>query len=263
MQIPDKILKYLAVAMFVCMLLLVAVFAVKRASYESEVTRLQNEVAARDATIETAKQVYSKLALETQNLQGLLSSKDDEIKSLMKTIKARDEDLLVANNLVVYWKKKFEATGGGTQTNVGERIKVEFSKDFGYIKTTGFTLTDPPEFFVSVEQNRPLKMTLVVGQLNDGSWKADVTSSEENVGVDISVAAVNPRVLAPKWYEGFGVNMDVGVGPGMALVGIGASYKISNFEVGPKVWIAAPTLDVVYGANITWHPFSGVNNNGK
>ena len=256
-------LKYVAIALFVVILALLTYGGITKWTYDRTITQLQNDIATRDQTIETHAGVYEKLALETSSLKALLDQKSTEVASLTKDLDARGEDLLTANNLVLHWKQKYEATGDGGQVIVhgdpGEpdRIKVDFTKDFGYIQVDGFTMTSPPEYWVSVTNKRPLKLTLVVGQLKNGSWKADVTSSEDNVGVDIAVAAVNPSIFDERWYEKIGIDLDLGAGGTGFLGAVGAKYEFGKFELGPKVWlnVGGSGVNTFYGGAITWHPF--------
>jgi hypothetical protein len=268
--IKTNYIKLLAIALFGVLLALLTYGGIKQWSYNKTIAKLQNDVASKDKTIEVSKGVYEKLALESENLKALLDRTNSEVDSLVKELDKRDEDLLTANNLVVYWKQKYDAKGPGTQTVIPgtptqpgqpavDRIKVAFAKDFGYLGVEGYTLTSPPEYWVSIANRRPLKLTLVVGRLKDGSWKADVTSSEDNVGVDISIAAVDTSLFAPPWYSKIGVGVDLGVGAQGFLGGVGASYAFGKFEVGPKVWIdiGGSGVGVFYGAAISWHPFAG------
>jgi uncharacterized coiled-coil protein SlyX len=267
LTIPDKVLKWTAVALFAAIVALLIFGAIKKFSYDAKILELQNSLASKDKTIEVTNGVYEKLMLEHANLKDLLDRTNSQVDSLVKELDKRDEDLLAVNNLVVYWKHKYDAKGAGTQTtipgaqpgqpNSGDRIKVAFAKDFGYVGVEGFTLTSPPEYWISIANKRPLKLTLVVGRLKDGSWKADVTSNDDNVGVDIAIAAVNPGLLDMKWYERLGLSLDVGVGARGFLGGAGVSIYFDAFELGPKVWfnVGANGVDPFYGASMTWHPF--------
>jgi hypothetical protein len=263
LNIPNNYIKYAAIGLFVCIVALLGYGGFKSWQYNNTITDLQNVVALKDKTIETHVGNYEKLAFEHENLKALLDKQNAQMSQLQTDLGKRNEELLTANQLTLFWKQKYASAGTGTQTTVpgttGQpaREKVAFSKDFGYLGVSGWTLTNPPEYSVEVQQNRPLTMTLVVGQLPDGSWKANVVSSEENVGVDIKLAAVNPHVFDEHWYEKIGLSLDMGVGAAGFLGGVGASYQISNFEVGPKVWLNAGLTNVAisYGAGLTWHPF--------
>lgn len=265
MDISRTLMKVGVIALGVLLLVGVIYGAIQKQAYESQLRELRNAVASRDKTIETQQGVYHKLTLEMTDLRGTLDSKDEEIKRLNDELKKNKEQLLTATSLVVKWKKAYEAAVAGNQTEVpGEngtvRKKVEFAKDFGYIGVNGWTLTDPAEAWIKVEQLRPLKLSMTISQDKDGAWHTRTTSSEENVGVDIAVTAVNPYLLDPKWYEGIGVKLDLAGGSTNAgfgfLAGAGVTYRIKQFEVGPSVWVAiSDRVDKYFGGTLVWHPF--------
>jgi len=264
MELSPKTLGITGGVVLLLFIVLAGVMTIKKNSYESRITELQNAVAQRDVTIETQKGVFQKLTLQSKDLSSLLDSKDEQIQLLQKELKKGKEELLTANSLVVRWKKAYEAQVAGHQTEVPPvvpggivRKKVEFEKDFGYIGVSGFTLTDPPEATLKVQQNRPLKLSVAVSQDKDGTWKSRATSSEENMAIDITLAAVNPWLLEPRWYENIGLSVDLGGGTGF-LAGVGASYKIGKFEVGPKGWftIGGGGVGGFVGAQLLWHPFA-------
>jgi hypothetical protein len=176
-------------------------------------------------------------------------------------LKKNKDEILYLNSIIVKLKSQ-TSTGSAVQTTVAsttqtsDRIKIEFSKDFGYARVDGFTLSNPPEYNLSLSQgSEPLKLTLVIAQQKDKSWKSIVSSSDSNVAVDIGITSVNPIMLDTKWYENLKLNFDMGFGDG-ALIGAGASANIGKFDVGPKIW--GTTLDnghVFYGASFSWAPF--------
>lgn len=256
----QKLAKIGAAVLIVIVAVLVVVGEIERRKYKAEIARLRNTIAERDKTIETAKDVYEILTRSTKDIYDALLEKGEEVRRLKEEIKSGKEEILTANTLVVKWKKAYEASVKGTQTVVyvdGEpkRTRVDFEKDFGYIGVSGYTVTDPPEATVKIQQNRPLRLTAVVSQDKEGAWHTRVASSEENVAVDLQLAAVNPWLLTPKWYEKIGVDVDLGVGTGF-LGGIGASYELGNFDVGPKAWLSVTDrVDRYFGVGLTWHPF--------
>lgn len=267
MEISGRTLLYV-VGGFILLLLGVVVFgAIKKHSYDARMVELQNQIAARDVTIEVSKGVYTKLTLQLHNVEDALNQKDEQVKSLEAELKKRKEELLTATTIAANWKKAYEAEVKAKQTEVpgtnpGDptRTKVEFDKDFGYIGVKGYTLTNPAMAWVHVQQNRPLKITLAVSQDKEKKWHTYATSSEENVGVDVEVTAVNPYLLQPKWYENIGLSVALGGGTnaqgGAALIGLGLDYKIKQFTVGPGVWLGiSDRVDKYYGINFSWRPF--------
>ena len=254
----DKIYKWAAIAMMAVTFSLATYGYFKFNAYEKQIVKLQNEIAARDTTIEVQKQVYAKLALQLDDLKTTIDTSTAEGKRLAEELKKNKAELVAVNNSIILLKDQV-AKGQGQQTDVGGRKKVEFAQDFGYAKVTGFTLTDPPEYQLKLGQgSKPLKLTMALTQQKDGSWKQFVTSSDENVGVDIGVTAVNPYILEPSWYEKIRVHMDFGVGSGV-LGGVGASYQVGQFDFGPSIWgVTSGGGQAFYGLNFSWAPFKAV-----
>ncbi len=263
MEIPDKILRVACLVLIACLVVGALYGAVKKANYDARIIELQNTVAERDVTVETQKGVFQKLSIQSKSLENMLGQRDEQIKLLKREIEKGGEDVLAANSLVIRWKKAYEATVKAQQTEVPGaqpsdpvRKRVTFEKDFGMIGVSGFTLTDPAEATVTVKQNRPLKVSLVVSQDKDGVWKSRATSSDDNTSIDIALSSVNPWMLEPKWYEKIGVGVELGVGSGF-LAGAGAFYRFGKFDLGPKGWVTVtgPASGFV-GAQVIWHPFA-------
>jgi hypothetical protein len=142
------------------------------------------------------------------------------------------------------------------------RDRIDFNKDFGMIGVKGYTITNPPEAWVSVKQLRPLKITVAVTQDKDRQWHTYATSSDENTAVDIALSAVNPYILEPKWYEKIQLGLSLAGGSGTGgfgfLAGIDATYKIKQFDVGPAVFVtlgAGTAVTPFFGAKFNWRPF--------
>lgn len=216
------------------------IYTVLDNSHKQEIISLKNEIAKRDVTIEVQKDVYTKLSMSNNDLKTALDQTDKENQALLNELHDRKAEILTAQTLIVKWKKAYEAEVAGHQTEVTTpegivRKQVDFKKDFGYLVVEGNTLTDPPEAHVKVTQGRPLKFSVVMTQDKDQSWRGYATSSDENMAVDLAVSAVNPYLLAPKWYEKVGVSADLAAGSGF-LVGVGVSYKIGKITIGPHGW---------------------------
>lgn len=265
----DKIKMYGLIGVIGLLLVVVVWGAIGKWSNDKEMARLRNEVALRDQTIEVQKGVYTKLSLETEDIKKLLNSKDEQVKGLLEQIKKNKEDLLSANQLVVKWKKAYEGAVAANQTEVPAdpntpgsvaRKKVTFQKDWGMIGVSGYTLTDPAEAFVKVEQLKALQLTLAITQDATGAWHSYATSNDENTAVDIKLASVNPHLLDPKWYENLQLNLALAGGTTNGgfgvLVGAGVSYKIKQFDVGPAVFLGiSSTVSPYFGATFAWRPF--------
>lgn len=265
----DKIKEYGLLGLIGLLLIVVIWGAVGKYTNDKEMARLRNEVALRDQTIEVQKGVFTKLSLETEDLRKLLDSKDQQVKDLLDQISKNKEDLLAANQVAVKWKKAYEGAVAANQTTVPadpgtpgsvERKKVTFQKNWGVIGVSGYTLTDPAEAYVKVEQLKALMITLAISQDATGAWHSYVTSNDDNTTVDIKLAGVNPHILEPHWYEKLQLNLALAGGSTSTgfgvLVGAGVSYKISQFDIGPAVFVGiGSTVSPYFGATFAWRPF--------
>lgn len=270
-DIKTQLTRYLILGLMLAVVVMGLGAAWYKHAYDKRITQLQNEMAAKDKTIEVQKGLYTKLTIQSENVKSFLDQKDQQVKALEEQIKKQKQDLLSASTVVASWKKAYEGLAKATQTEVPPdpakpelggktRQKVDFHQDFGYIGVDGWTLTNPAQAWVRVKQNRPLKLTLAISQDKDKVWHTYATSSEENVGVDIQVTAVNPFLLRPKWYEKIGVAIDLGMGTNRgglgALVGVGLNYQIKQFTIGPHVWLGINDIvDKYYGVAFQWRPF--------
>lgn len=271
MEIKPKTVFITAGVVLLLFLALAGAFTLVKSSYDKKIVDLQNAVASRDQTIETQKGVYQKLAIQSDNLRDLLGTKDEQLKLLQAQLKKSGDDLLTATTLVVKLKKDLLAHGNAVvqPPNPADPTVVRVDFDTGTMldpfKAVGWTVTHcpsdpelPPAYQVSLSQSRPLRLSVIVSQSPDKTWKTSTTSSEENFQVDIALAGVNPYMLEPKWYEKIGMSTDIGVGTGPGLLaGIGLHYEIGKFEVGPKAWVVVDRAGVnpYFGANLLWHPF--------
>lgn len=249
---------------------LAVAFTLNRRSYESRIVDLQNQVAARDKTVEIATGLYQKKTLQAQDLQKLLDKKDTQVKELQQQLDKTGAQLLTVSSLNIQLKNQI-AKGQATvvvtppQNSSGKStFAVSRKEDFGPFEVNcKMNGTEPvtPGLVgseISLTQPRLFKLNVVVSQDKDGTWRTTATSSDETFKIDIDLAAVNPLLLEPRWYEKIGLNTEVGIGtdPGL-LVGLGATYEVGHFEVGPKVWVTIDRgVSPFFGASFGWHPFA-------
>jgi len=236
-----------------------------RRSFAEERARLLSQVAERDKTIETQKGVFERRSIASEEALRVsverLASADERIRTLDDELKRRGEQLVSANSLTLKWKKDYEGLVAATQTDAPPatpggppRRRVDFSKDWGMIGVSGHTLTDPAEAYVSVKQLRPLRLTLFVSEGRDGVWTARAVSSEDDIGVDIDMSTVSPRLPPRTFFERLGVTLHAFVGPSV-LVGVGLSYDIGRFEFGPAA-LTSTNGEKFFGASLLWRPFN-------
>ena len=236
---------------------------IEKHSYDSQITSMNNAIAEKDKTIEVKQGLYEKATLETKNLQDLLDGKDTQITDLKKELDKKDQELIAATNLVIKWRADYQALVAATQTTIPgtlptdpSRTKVAFEKDFGPILVSGYTLTAPPEAFVSLHQQRPLKLTLALSQDENKLWHTYVTSSEENMAAEITLSGVNPYFGDPKWYEHLSGTATVAAGGSGVLGGLGVGVDVSQFTISAMVYDHSSNLVApLYGIGFQWRPF--------
>lgn len=259
-----------AAALFVVIVALAVAFTLNRRSYESKIITLQNQVAIATKTIEVQKNVYQKLNIQTTNLISLLDSKDKFIQGLKDQLDKTDSELLTVNTLVIQLKKALSARATTTvvvkppvELGKASTFEITSSADLGPFNVICHTQGEEPVSIAAktdilFSQKRPIKLNVIVSQDKDGTWRTSTTSSEQDFNIDIALAAVNPFMLESKWYEKIGFNAELGIGtnPGL-LGGVGITYEIGHFEVGPKVWVVLDKgVSPFFGASLGWHPFA-------
>lgn len=269
-EISNLMLKVGLAAMAALLIVAMIFGGIKKYSYDKQLLEMSNTIAARDKTLEISNGMYDKLAIQNRDLESFLTSKDKETVALKVMLEKTKQDLLTANKLVVSWKKAYAGAVAATQTTLppttvgGEpRVQVKFAKDWGYVGVEGWTKTNPAESWVSIKQNRPLKIALVVSQDSNKTWHSFATSSEENLGVDIELSAVNPWLTATKWYERVALTTFVGIGKDLGntgnltgIFGVGATVAVNQFDFGPFVaFHIGDTADPLVGLQFGWHPW--------
>jgi len=269
----EKIKKYFVFGLIGLILVLAFFIFYQKRSYENQLVDLYNEIALNSETIEIHKNAYEKKTIEVKNLEDVLRSFKEQngldkqtIDDLMKRISKLKEEVLAANRLAVKWKEAYEAEANAHQSedpvdpDSGSdlvRTRVAFDKDFGYIGVEGYTLTNPAYAWVKVQQNRPLFLTMTITQGRDKRWKTYVTSSEDNVAVDVTLSAVNPFILKEKWYEKLTLNMGMDVNSAIISPYAGLSYPIGHFNVSGGAWFDPNAKNVGWYStlNYSWAPF--------
>lgn len=216
-------------------------------SANSEVATLTEKLAESEKTVELKQGLYATTLVQANDLQSLLTGKDAQVQALQKQLTDSQAQLLTTQQLVVQWKSAYQGALKATQTNGGAtptpvdgavevpvalgRTRVDFTGGLGPISATGYTLTNPPEAYLSLIQTRPLKLTVSVARERDGTWTSYVTSSEPNIGVNVSLGGVDPGVLAPSWYERIWVDGGIDF-LGGKRASLGLSYRMDRWALG-------------------------------
>lgn len=240
---------------------LLGLLAYNRWSDAKKITELQNVIATQDKTVEVDRGVFTRLSTQVHDLSDLVGSRDKEVANLKTQIENNKQQLLTVNSLVIKWKKAYEGSATAKQSDPTpehpQGKRVDFTKDFGYLTVAGYTWTDPPSAWVSVKQNRPLKLTLAVAQDKAGAWHSYATSSEDNSQIDIALSGVNPYLFQPKWYEKISLNFSGGVSSTLdGVTSLGVGYDFGNLTLAPTVWFTSTDQVTRYfGVSVAWRPF--------
>lgn len=229
-------------------------------SRDSEVSSLSTKIAENEKTVEIKDGLYATTIVQMHSIDKLLDTGRSEVAALKKQLEDSKTKLLTTQQLAVTWKKAYEGAVNAHQTPVGPsqtdpkitRQRVDFSKDLGPIGVTGYTMTDPPEGFVSIKQLRPLKLTVSVAKNTDGIWQSYVTSSEPGMAVNVVLGAVDPGILDPSWYQMIWVDLGVDfIGGHGASVGL--SYRGDRWSLGANC--SALDTGNTCGLTVGFRPF--------
>ncbi len=238
-------LTQLAVFLGIVAPLLLVGYECGKRSQTGAIADLTTKLAENEKTVEIKDGLYATKVVELKGLTKLLEGSSSEITALKKQLSDSNAQLLTTQQLVVTWKKAYQGALASTQTtippdngaNPTERKRVDFSGDLGPIHASGHTLTDPPETDLTIQQIRPLKLTVAVAKNKDGTWSSYVTSSEPDVGVDVTLAGVDQKIIDPTWKQRIWLDFD-----GSFLGGFssraGLSYHFDRWSIGPScsVW---------------------------
>jgi hypothetical protein len=248
---------------------LALVATVKIHGLQSQVTLAQNQAALASKTVEEDKGVFERqVQADKSALQSMLKGSDQQLQELRGLLKQKSEQLDNATTVSVQLRKALQAQTTAVQTqqqppaagggpSATSRVRVDFDHDFGWLRVTGYTLTDPAYGFLTINNgSRPLKLTVALSKDRQNAWHAYVTSSDVAISADVLIAAVDPSIRDVKWYERLGVMGNVGVGDGL-LVGAGLTLDIGRFTVGPAVWLSVNSqVSKYYGIAAVWRPFA-------
>jgi len=265
-----KLHKYLTVGLVLALVAVLGYGKYRQDQLQGEMTDLHNQIARQAETIEVKDDIYRKATQEIEALDDVVRAMGAENKHFQKTItdlrkelKKRGEQLLAATQLAAKWKKAYEDEANAHQeeeppVNPGDppRVRVIFEKDFGYIGVEGYTLTNPAYAWVRVQQNRALQLVLTLSQRKDGGWNTHVASSEDNVGVDIQLSAVNPYLFRGKWYAKLSVDIGMQIDSSMFPY-VGLSYVFDNgIYLSAGAWGTDQEVGPYGTIGYSWRPFA-------
>ncbi len=218
-------------------------------SQQAAIASLATELAQSEKTVEIKQGLYATTIIQMNGLTGLLDTSKAEVAALKKQLDDSQAQLLTTQQLAITWKKAYEGAVAATQTDSGGkppdgtdpvapgRLRVDFTKDFGPITASGYTLTNPPEGYLKLEQVRPLVLGVSVAKNKDGTWSTYVTSSDPNMDVKVNLGVVDVGVTDPTWKQRIWADLGVGfLGGQNAMAGL--SYHFDRWSLGAACTIA-------------------------
>lgn len=258
-------MKYLKIFAFIIFAVLVSLAAYREYSLRKKIVFLENQIVTDSVTLEIQKGLYEKSSLKANDLEKLLANKDNEINVLIQQAKEKDEKIasLIAINVTLSNQSgSIPSTQGVITNNKNERKKVIFNGvvGSGIFSVNGYTLTDPPETWIDIRQNRPLRLAASITQDSDGKWKGRISSSEKDLTLDITDVAVNPKIASDKWYSNIDISVDSMLISSKDLYlyqSINAYYNFKQFSIGPTVGLAISNdISKFYGVVFSWRPLN-------
>lgn len=210
------------------------------------------------ATIRTKEALYQTTLTQVDDARRLLEAREVENRDMLRQLDAAKARVLTTERVSVRWIPRRAESIRATQADVrpttpweAHRTRVDFSHDFGPFVVSGHTLTDPAEASLEVVQGRPLALTLAVSRDRDGRWLSHVSSSDPDVRVDVTLGAVDPGVVGPRWYQRFWATGAAGVLGGTSL-GVGLEYRGDRYSLGPQcqLWSGGHACGVSLGVRL-------------
>lgn len=241
--------KFLSMLLAVLLLICGGFYLYERYKHNQDTALLNNQIAQQQQTIKETQDAYSKLAVEAKNLKV-------ENAELQKKIKDRDEQIVSLTQVNIRLRDQIIQITNATQTEQNGRTKVEFSKDNGLLKVSGYTLTNPAFAQINLEWLRDINLQLVLVKDKNNIFRVYLDSQSSDIESATLSLKIDPSVFEYKWYERLAVSGGTLLGNNTLVSNVGIQLKIYNWLVGPSVGIVVgPSVQKVYGVQASWFPF--------
>ncbi len=218
----------------------------------------QNEIARQSKVIQESKDSWSRLA---QQKEDVIKDLEKTNKDLADRIKEKNEQVLVLSTAIAKFNSIKVIVKDATQTDENGRVRVAFDQTVDPINVKGFTLTNPAEAELDVNFVRPLKLTTVVTQRKDGSWKTRIQGDWPNLVIEQIDTIVNPNPVQPNSFVE-GIIVGGGIGTTFSLDGFsGEGFVLYEFDSGIATgpYIGVTSVNGEYGGNfglkLQWKPW--------
>ena len=219
--------KFLSMLLSVALLVAGGFYAYERYRHNQDVKQLNNQVAKIEGTLKETQTAYSARGIEIDHLKA-------ENKDLQKKIKDRDEKIVSLTEINIKLKDQLLNIPDAHETPTTDgKIRVDFSKDNGLLKVSGYTLTGNPAYAeVKLEWLRNLKLQLILARDNNKNFRVYLDEASSDIeNVDLALR-IDDSIFDYKWYENILVQGQLSVGDGVNS-SIGMAYSGSKFILGP------------------------------
>lgn len=234
-----------------------------------QVVDAHNQIAQLSRTIQENENTWARLTQERDDQMAQLQAQNND---LAQVIQSRNEQIASLTDIVANFRPIHIIAQGqaATETTQNERVRVDFDQTHSdYLRVAGHTLTNPAEAALDIQFTRPLHLTIVSTQTEDGAWNTHVQTDYEDLQIDEIDASINPRVAANSvvlqqqehhgWEDGFQVGLFGGVGTSgnSGQLGLSLGYDFSSVEIdllGSGV-VYSGGSDIIVGAEVSIHPF--------
>lgn len=236
--IKENVKFFGAAALFLALAVVVIVVLREIDSRNDRIADLTTKLITTEQTREIEKGLYAKKLIEVDDLKDLISKLGEDNERLGRLIKDGQVEVIALNQLVIQWKRAYEAVVAAHQSEEppvvpGDppRKRVDFEGAVGPISVIGHTLTDPPQAFLKWTQIDPLRITVALTKNKDGTYSTIVDTSSDEISVDIKNAVLDLSSLRPKWYQRFW--LDVGADAlGERSANVGLTYLGDRHGLG-------------------------------
>jgi len=259
--------KYLSTFLLVISLFFLINFAYRIHAYKIDNFKLNNELADLSRLNKETETVYSKLAIDLDNiettnkeLQDIISKRNENIVSLTQANLLLKDKFFKASNV-----RETVVTDSGDSVNSGDtkRIKVEFEHTEDLLNIKGYTLTNPAYAEVALSWLKELNLNIVVAKNKDNSYRVYIDSKNSDiVPTDIKLT-VDSSLFDLHWYEKIGVGGGVNLTNDYNIIPyfqISYFFNVTNsFDLRPYVEYGysymSNRMNYSVGTDLVWYPF--------
>ena len=259
--------KFLSAALAAMLIFVSVFFAYEKWDHGKTRKRLNNEVAHLQGMQKEAETVFSRLAIESEDLRS-------NNKKLNDIISDRSEEILALSEINIQLKDQLLQIDSATESihsvetitvteECQEEIKdirhrVDFSEKTDLLRVSGFTLTNPAYAEVKLEWIRAMKLEIILTKDSEDHYRVYIDSKKSDIIPTELKLQVDPSILDLDWYAKIGIGGDISA----SKTGIQASMRLfvnitPGLYIGPNFVVQhnGQVVRKFYGVSIGWNPW--------